>query len=742
MAWTTLDAETAILDEAATSPRVAVDTIGQSVEGRPIRRVRIGDPTPPASTDRSALLVIGCQHGHEPAGREAMLTLLLPELIATTDAGVVALLASHGVTLIPTANPDGFAAERRENTNIVDLNRDHVALTQPETRALALALGDARPLVVLDTHETGGTLTHDADVAFRPCSNPQVSTQVQALSDDLLADVQARMTADSWAHSLYGEDPPSGRETRMLNNAALRHSVPLLIESHGFGGGALPEDDRRDIHYAVMDEAIAYLVTNAGTVESDIDAGIAAVIAEGAAGTAPFDLHFDDLVIDPPPLGYQLTVASMSALAYHLRVYNLHRSGPAGLVLSMAQLGQPILPHLVDTDADDPVEVGTRLFTLPAASVVGSVGQFAAVISGSHAPIFEARLVDPDATGPDPDGDDLPVIDGHVILDGTADVQGRLDLTTRLARFPRRIGDQALPDGSVVFVRRGVDLGDTLLWAPLGYFRVEAVGQPDAPDGEMRLVGYDRMRGIIDSPLLAPRQFAATATFGSVFADLVGDVFPTATIVFDDELEFQPLGRLLVVEQSRHEPLKTLAQGRGKIAYWDGAGVLQVRTAPDPSQPLWEVRAGRGGVLSSAQREISRTDVVNAVVVRSQGLDTLAPARAAAIDDGPNSITRFGGRFGVVPEHITIPAKTTAGQARQAAVDTLLRRAGLPYRVEYAAVPNAALRPYDPVRVTLSDGTREKHVNEVIRIPLRANAGAMTARTREQRLSRIRAVAL
>src|SRR5690606_5164920 len=259
-----------------------------------------------------------------------------------------------------------------------------------------------------------------------------------------------------------------------------------------------------------------------------------------------------------------------------------------------------------------------------------------------------------------PGGERIPVIAGEVRMDGTADVHRTLTLTTGEVPFPRRRGDLLLPDGTEIFVRRGVDIGTEILWAPLGYFRIETPEQDDAPDGQIVIRAFDRMKGLIDSPLLAPRQFTRENTFADVFTALVGDVYPEATILFDDDLGEEPLGQVLVVEQSRYEPLRTLANSRGKILYWDGEGVLRVETAPDPSDPLWEVRAGRDGVLSRARRRITRTDVVNAVVVQTHATQNRPPLRAIAIDDGPQSITRFGGRrFGVVPLHITVPVETT-----------------------------------------------------------------------------------
>jgi hypothetical protein len=637
-------------------------------------------------------------------------------------------LASTGVLLIPTMNPDGVNADTRENAAGTDLNRDHIDLSEPETRALAAVQQAAKPAVTFDQHETTLTRNEGHDLTFMPTTSiasvgGMVDAGIVDLTDDILTALRARCTAETWDD---GDWVTVGDERRLTRMAWLRHSAAIVVETTGLGTSPQPLQDRIDQHRAMAEEALAFCA--AIDVIAVADTSIANATAAGAAGTAPFNIRTE--VIDPPPRAYRMT-----GLVPNLHL-ELHGISHVGGVISMAQAGYPAIPFLWDPSAQFAPFVGVRLFALPSTVAVATVQQLAPIVAGSHDPVFEARAVAEFTTGLDPDGADLPILAGSVVLDGTADVERTLDLTTVGQVFPRRRGDTLLPDGTEVFVRRGVDIGPETLWVPLGYFRIESAGQPDAPDGEIRLVGYDRMKAIIDSQLIRPRQFRATRTFGYVFANLVGDVFPQAAIQFDDDLESEPIGRPLIVERSRYEPLRTLALGRGKIMHWDGAGLLQVRSAPDPAVPIWEVKAGRGGVLSTAQREVTRSDVVNAVVVRSQGGDTLVPARAVAVDDGPQSITRFGGRFGEVPEFVTLPAESTAQQVATAARDILLRRAGLPYRVEVAAVPNPAVVPYDPIRVTLRDGTRERHVTQRLTIPLTARA-PMPIATREQRNSKV-----
>jgi hypothetical protein len=732
-----LEEEETILTAAATQDRVAVDIIGHSVEGRPIRAVRIGAPTPRPMTDRAALVILCCQHGHEPAGREAVLQLLIDDLATTVDAGVVGLLETHNVVIIPTVNPDGFSAERRENANDEDLNRDHIALTQPETRAVHTVLGQCRPLALLDAHETTGTQTHGADVAFRGSSNAQISDEVLALSADLLVDVQARMTADSWSHDLYGDGPTatSGGENVMLQNAGLQHIVSLLIESHGFGGSELPEDDRRDIHYAVMDETVAWLVANLSTIVSDIDAGIATAVADGAAGTL-FDFS-NTVTLDPAPLGYRLSGSGYALTVFHRQVYNIEA---VGSVVTMAQAGHPIIPHLFDAAAPSVVAAAIQLFDLSASTAVTVTDptQFAPIISGSHQPVFEARVLASFQAGADPDGDLLSILAGDVQFDATAEVFASLELTTAgfdedngRSRFPRLPGDLLAPYGNEVFVRRGVDIGSAVLWAPLGYFRIDSAEQAGAPYGEINLSGRDRMAGIIDARLPVARTFAPSDSVAFFFAAMVGEVYPAATVTFDDDTAFADLGRRITVERERYEALAEVAQSFGKLLHWDGEGVLRVESAPDESVPVWEVKAGRNGVLVTAARRVNREGVVNGWVYTGEGGGDQKPVRAIVVDVGPNSPTRWGGPFGKVPGFHASPLIVTEAQAEAAATARLRRSLGAPHSADFGVVVNPALRPWHPVRVTQQDGNREIHVVQTCGVPLVAEAH-MTGTTREK----------
>lgn len=158
--WTGEQEEAEFLATVAEdSERVAVDRIGTTEQGRPLNLVRIGAPRPPTPAEAargSVVLLICSQHGDEPAYREACLTSLR-DLAYAKDAETRRFLARNSVLVVPSANPDGRAADTRGNADGVDVNRDHVALETAEGRAMAAVIRDYRPDVVHDLHEFDAT---------------------------------------------------------------------------------------------------------------------------------------------------------------------------------------------------------------------------------------------------------------------------------------------------------------------------------------------------------------------------------------------------------------------------------------------------------------------------------------------------------------------------------------------------------------------------------------------------------
>lgn len=359
--------------------------------------------------------------------------------------------------------------------------------------------------------------------------------------------------------------------------------------------------------------------------------------------------------------------------------------------------------------------------------------KFLTTIRGSHRMAIRVLALTTFQTGVNPTGTELSVLQGDVTLDATADVRGTLDLTVDGTNaFTRDPDGLITPYGNELFVQRGVyyDTGTRELVSQ-GYYRIYEVNQDDKPDAPIRVAARDRMSGIVDGRLVAPAQFLAGTSIRTVFNTLVLEIYPTATITYDFDPDASTLQTTQVADQDRYTFLRDLVKSRGKVMFWNYAGELRVQSPPDPSAVVFDVNAGAGGVLVALNRRLDRDGVYNAVVARGEApTDQSQPVQALAVDNNPDSPTYWNGRFGKVPRFYQSSFITTSGQAATAASKILQQSIGLPYSVDFTMVPNVALEPLDPIKITHKKGS-ENHVIQSITIPLAADA-AMRASTREQ----------
>lgn len=357
-------------------------------------------------------------------------------------------------------------------------------------------------------------------------------------------------------------------------------------------------------------------------------------------------------------------------------------------------------------------------------------------LRGSHRAVSTAFVVEPGQEGVSPTGTEISIISGDVQLDATASIRSTLQITTDgTGNFPTSASDSLTPYGNEIFIRRGIAFsGGSVEYVSLGYFRINNVEQNDAPNGPITISAQDRMAGIVEGRLVSPKQYLATDTYGDVFDDLVLEIYPSATIEWDDSTDGDAIGRSLIAEEDRFQFLDDLVTSVGKIWFWDYRGVLVIKDVPDETESVWRVNAGESGVIVSLARSISREGVYNAVVAYGEALDTTTPSRAVVVDNNPDSPTYWDGDFGKVPRFYSSPFITTDAQALSAATSLLKQKLGLPYQVDFTTIPNPALEPYDPVAINIDyRPVDEIHVIERITIPLTSDQ-AMTADTREQTL--------
>ncbi len=166
-----------------------VETWGYSVKGQPLTALRLQRCLGDADASKLRVLLVGSQHGaSEAAGGEALLVIARQCL----HGDLQCLLDVMDLYLLPNANPDGRDADSSKNANDVNLNRDYVLLSQPESRALDQALARIQPHVVLDAHESAalkrkslgleGYMT-TFDVQLDAANNPGVTQDIQGFCE-------------------------------------------------------------------------------------------------------------------------------------------------------------------------------------------------------------------------------------------------------------------------------------------------------------------------------------------------------------------------------------------------------------------------------------------------------------------------------------------------------------------------------------------------------------------------------
>ena len=174
--------------------RMTLTSLGHSVKGRDLWMVTLHDPD---AEPGKRVFYLCRQHGHEPASTEGALAFLTSLVKADPDTAEAKELTQATVYVVPMANPDGSESFVRHNAHNVDLNRDWLHRTQPETRALYAALLRLHPDLVTDQHEL---YPNDPRPDFTETAGPNsgASQSLIAECDETQSVVQGAMIAEGF----------------------------------------------------------------------------------------------------------------------------------------------------------------------------------------------------------------------------------------------------------------------------------------------------------------------------------------------------------------------------------------------------------------------------------------------------------------------------------------------------------------------------------------------------------------
>ena len=199
------------------SDLVSIEKTGVSAQGRELNALLFSASTFGKDTDKIRVLIFAQQHGNEQSGKEGAL-LLARELIKPENRY---LFENIDFALIPQVNPDGSEINKRRNGNDVDLNRNHLTLTEPETMALHAFFDKYQFEVTMDVHEYSpygedwekAGYRKNSEVTLGTTTNPNVSEKIREFSGtQVLPYLLSYINTRNFSSFVYcpGDPPGSG----------------------------------------------------------------------------------------------------------------------------------------------------------------------------------------------------------------------------------------------------------------------------------------------------------------------------------------------------------------------------------------------------------------------------------------------------------------------------------------------------------------------------------------------------
>ena len=233
-------------------PHVSTSSIGRSVKGASLLKLEIADGEP-----ADAIFILSRQHPPEVTGTIGMMSFV--DAITRDGQSSNAFRKSFRTVVVPTANPDGVQQGNwRTNANGVDLNRDWMHFTQPETLAIRdelLRLRNTGQLwLFLDFHSTYNEVFYTPPRETKLFPNG-FTTRWLAAVDRRVRDFRVihddahnahRSTSKSWVarelgiHAItyeFGDETPRPRIRRIATQSAEEMMKLLIRTKHELSQG-------------------------------------------------------------------------------------------------------------------------------------------------------------------------------------------------------------------------------------------------------------------------------------------------------------------------------------------------------------------------------------------------------------------------------------------------------------------------------------------------------------------------
>jgi len=291
---------------------------------------------------------------------------------------------------------------------------------------------------------------------------------------------------------------------------------------------------------------------------------------------------------------------------------------------------------------------------------------------------------------------------------------------------------------------------------PQGVFDVDVASVGYAANGNITLTAVDRWQRIVNAKFLVPRASSKGATVRAQIATLLTEALPSGTGVTDTSTSTATVPAQ-TWDSDRAQAIVDLANSAGLDVGFDRTGSPFIRDVPvlNASNIVFTIDAAETGVLIDANRQRSRQNTFNVVLVTGAAVDGGDPFTPQAIWDNVSTSATYAGPGSGAGDWTTLPAASTAGpfgqrvmflsdplittaaQAIVAGRAQLSKVSGLAAQLTLTTAPapmlddgdtiSVVLPPTDPLSVT---GVTEVHIVDGFTVPLVPHRNPMPLTTR------------
>ena len=180
--------------ESLPSSRFKLKIEGKSVNNQNIYSIIVGE-------GKTKIYMWSQMHGNESTTTKAIIDFLA--FLNSEDEIANSIIKDFTFYIIPILNPDGAKAYTRVNANEVDLNRDSVDLTQPESQLLRKLFDQFKPDFAFNMHDqrtlfAAGNTNNPATISFlAPAFNKETEiNEVRTTAMQVIAEMFSELNKE------------------------------------------------------------------------------------------------------------------------------------------------------------------------------------------------------------------------------------------------------------------------------------------------------------------------------------------------------------------------------------------------------------------------------------------------------------------------------------------------------------------------------------------------------------------